>query len=262
MRRRQLVELEDLPWFPRVIRDGGTDYLAFMTARGNQVESLVPPLERLLRRTGERDIVDLCSGGAGPTPRVVSLLRQRGLPVRATLTDFYPNEAALARACASSDGALTWSRDSVDATKVPDSLPGARTIWNAFHHFRPEQAREILASAVRARRPIAVFEILSREPLFLLSLLFSPLIAVLTAPFWRPFRWTSLFFSWLVPVIPFMIVFDGVVSWLRIYSEPELRELVTQVGDDYEWEIGRVRLGGAPVHGIYLLGAPRDTVRG
>jgi hypothetical protein len=258
VRRRQLVELEDLPWLPRVIRDGATDYLAFMTSRGGQIESLVPPLERLLRRTGEREIVDLCSGGSGPTPRVVSLLRERGLPVRATLTDFYPNVAALERACAASGGALDYSEKPVDATRVPESLRGARTIWNAFHHFRPEQAREILASAVRARRPIAVFEILSREPLFLLSLVFSPLVAVLTAPFWRPFRLSSLFFTWLVPLIPFVIVFDGIVSWLRIYSEPELRELVTPLGDSYEWEIGRVRLGNAPVHGLYLVGAPRS----
>ena len=119
-----------------------------------------------------------------------------------------------------------------------------------------EQAREILGSAVRARRPIAVFEILSREPLFLLSLMLSPLMAALSVPFWKPFRWPWLFFSWLVPVIPFLVWFDGVVSWLRIYSEPELRELVAEF-PDYDWEIGKVRLGTAPVHASYLLGAPR-----
>ncbi len=256
MRRLHLVELEDLPWFPRAIRDGATNYLAWITKRGNQIESFVPALEKLLRRTGERELVDLCSGGSGPTPDVVSLLRARGLDVRATLTDFYPNIDAFRSVCAESGGALSYSEKSVDATAVPESLPGARTIWNAFHHFRPEQARQILGAAVRARQPIAVLEILSREPLFLLSLLFSPVVAVLTAPFWRPFRWSTLFFSWVVPVIPFVIVFDGVVSWLRIYSEPELRELVTPFGD-YDWEIGKVRLGGPPVHGTYLIGSPR-----
>lgn len=257
MRRRHLVELEDLPWFPRVVRDGATDYLAWITARSGQIEYLVPPLERLLRRTGEREIVDLCSGGAGPLPEVVTRLRARGLQVHATLTDFYPNLEALARVCESSDGALSYSPESVDATRVPEKLRGARTLWNAFHHFRPAQAREILAAAVAARRPIAVYEILSREPLQLVSLLLSPLVAVLTVPFWRPLRVSSLFFSWIVPLIPLVILFDGIVSWLRIYSEPELRELVTPLGDAYEWEIGRLRLGRVPAHAIYLIGSPR-----
>lgn len=257
MRRRHLVELEDLPWFPRAIRDGATDYLAWVTARSGQIEFLVPPLERLLRRTGERELLDLCSGGAGPTPEVVTRLRARGLEVHATLTDFYPNAEALARACAESGGALSHSTESVDATRVPDSLPGVRTLWNAFHHFRPEQAREILGSAVRARRPIAVFEILSREPAHLFGLLFSPLVAALTAPFWRPFRWSSLFFSWVVPLIPLVVLWDGVVSWLRIYGESELRELVTPLGGDYDWEIGKVRLGALPAHASFLIGAPR-----
>ena len=261
MRRRHLVELEDLSWFPRVLRDGATTYLAWITARSGQIEYLVPPLERLLRRTGELEIVDLCSGGAGPMPEVVARLRAHGFAVHATLTDFYPNQEALARACAGSGGALSHSAVSVDATRVPAELRGVRTLWNAFHHFRPAQAREILASAVRAGRPIAVFEILSREPLLLVSLLFAPLVAALTVPFWRPFRGAFLFFSWVVPLIPLVILWDGVVSWLRIYSESELRELVAPLGGAYDWEMGKVRLGRVPAHGSYLLGAPRAGSR-
>ncbi|HKC50356.1 MAG TPA: class I SAM-dependent methyltransferase [Myxococcota bacterium] len=260
MRRRHLVELEDLPWFPRVLRDGATTYLAWITARSGQIEYLVPPLEALLRRTAETEIVDLCSGGAGPMPEVVARLRARGLPVHATLTDFYPNVESLARACAESAGALRYSAKSVDAMRVPDELAGVRTLWNAFHHFRPAQAREILGSAVRARRPIAVFEVLTRQPLHLVSLCVSPLVALLTVPFWRPFRASWLFFSWVVPLIPFVILCDGIVSWLRIYSDPELRELVSPFASEaYDWQIGRIRLGRLPVHASYLLGAPRPS---
>lgn len=258
MRRVHLVELEDLPWFPRVIRDGATTYLAWITARSGQIEFLVPTLERLLRRTGELAIVDLCSGGAGPMPGVVAGLRARGLRVHATLTDFYPNVEALAHVCAESDGALSYSPKSVDAMRVPAELRGVRTLWNGFHHFRPEHAREILAGAVRARRPIAVFELLTRQPLYLVSLFFSAFVALLTVPFWRPFRVSSLFFCWVVPLIPFVILWDGIVSWLRIYSESELRELVTSfAAEPYDWEIGKIRLGRLPVHASYLLGAAR-----
>jgi len=261
MRRRQLVELEDLSWFPRVIRDGLTSYLAWVSELTGQIEFLLPPLERLLRRTGENELLDLCSGGAGPMPQVVARLRSRGLTVHATLSDFYPNREALAHACAGSDGTLDWIERPIDALRVPEELPGVRTMWNAFHHFPPERAREILASAVRARRPIAVFEFLTREPLQLVGLCISPFVALLTAPLWRPFRMANVFFSWLVPVIPLVVFWDGIVSWLRIYDEDELRELVTPLADVYEWEIGRIRLGGPPAHAGYLLGAPRAAPR-
>ncbi|MFI5315092.1 MAG: class I SAM-dependent methyltransferase [Myxococcota bacterium] len=256
MSRRHLVELEDLPWIPRAIRDGATTYLAWIVARSGQAGPLIPALERLLRRTGEREILDLCSGGAGPMPEVVARLRARGIAVHATLSDFHPNLAALAAASARSGGALSYSAQSVDATRVPAELAGLRTIWNAFHHFRPAEARAILADAAGARRPIAVFELVSREPLQLLGLLAAPIVAALTVPFWRPFRVSSLFFSWLVPLIPFVILWDGVVSWLRVYSEPELRELVAPLSGAFEWEISRIRLGRLPVHASVLLGAP------
>jgi hypothetical protein len=259
LRRRQLVELEDLPWLPRAIRDGATNYLAWIVARSGQIEPVVPVLERLLRVSGEREILDLCSGGAGPTREVVTRLRARGLPVHAILTDLRPNVGALTDAAERSNGALSHSTQPVDATRVPAELAGVRTIWNAFHHFRPAQARAILANAVCARRPIAVFELVSREPLQLLGLFFAPLVALLTVPFWRPFRIESLLLSWLVPLIPLVILWDGIVSWLRIYSESELRELVAPLaGDDYAWEIGKIRMGRLPVHASYLLGSPRD----
>jgi hypothetical protein len=106
---------------------------------------------------------------------------------------------------------------------VPRGLDGFRTLFNAFHHFRPELARRILADAVAARRPIAVFEVVSRRLLPLVGLLLSPLNVLVLMPFVRPRRWSWLFFTYVVPVIPLFVLWDGVVSWLRIYSEPELR---------------------------------------
>ncbi len=43
---------------------------------------------------------------------------------------------------------LGYERASIDALDVPAERPGLRTLFNAFHHLRPEQARAVLASAV------------------------------------------------------------------------------------------------------------------
>jgi hypothetical protein len=56
------------------------------------------------------------------------------------------------------------------------------------------------------------------------------------------------------------VLWDGIVSWHRIYGEDELRELVLDipVPEGWVWDIGRVRHGKAPFHGVYLVGyAPR-----
>jgi hypothetical protein len=54
------------------------------------------------------------------------------------------------------------------------------------------------------------------------------------------------------------VLWDGIVSWLRIYSVEELRELVDGIdAPDWVWDIGSIQLGKAPLHGTYLVGYPK-----
>jgi hypothetical protein len=47
------------------------------------------------------------------------------------------------------------------------------------------------------------------------------------------------------------------VSCLRTYTPEELRDLVEDLQQGYEWEIGTVRSAPLPPRIIYLLGQPR-----
>jgi hypothetical protein len=258
MRRLQLVELEDLPWFPRILRDGGTAFLAFAERMSGHGRMLVEPLQRALAETGETHLVDLCSGGGGPAAVIADELAKRGQPVTVTLTDLYPNVAAFERAERDSGGVVKGRATPVDATAVPAELTGFRTIFNAFHHFTPAQARRVLADAVAQRRPIGVFEVVSRELPMLLGLLVTPITVTLSLPLWRPFRWPWIVWTWLVPIMQPFVLWDGLVSWLRIYGVDELRALVAEIdAPDWEWDIGTIQLGKAPLHGTYLVGIPR-----
>lgn len=253
MRRMHLVELEDLPWFPGVLRDGGTSFLSFVLRVSGHAKMLTPVLADALRKTGSTHIIDLCTGGGGPLRIVTDELAALGQPVTATMTDFYPNTASLQHMC---DGTtLTFEGSPVDARAVPPHLVGFRTLFNAFHHFRPEEARKILADAAHARQPIGVFEVVSREALPLAGLLMLPITVTLTMPLWRPFRWPWVLWTWIIPVMQAFILWDGVVSWLRVYGEDELRELVSTIdAPGYVWEIGTIKLGDAPAHATYLIG--------
>ena len=82
---------------------------------------------------------------------------------------------------------------------------------------------------------------------------------LLFTPFVRPFRWSRLFFTYLVPLIPMLVLFDGTVSMMRVYMADELRELFQQVPDydSYVWDIGSIATGGISTGPSYLIGVPR-----
>jgi len=266
MGRIHLFELEDQPWFPARVRDVGTAYLRFAVTLSGQADSILPKLREALETSGSRRIVDLCSGGAGPLAYMVNKLREQGVDVTARLTDLFPNREAFDQVARDGDGAIEFEEKPVDATRVPPGLTGLRTLFNAFHHFRPDQARRILTDAVAARQPIAIFELVGREPFPFVAILFAPLAVMLAVPFLKPFRWTNLLFTWLIPLVPLLVLWDGLVSMLRIYSVPELETLVASIdapgAADYAWDIGRIRQGAAPAHATYLVGVPGRATEG
>jgi hypothetical protein len=96
-----------------------------------------------------------------------------------------------------------------------------------------------------------------RRLLMIISLLLTPLFVALATPFIRPFRWKRLLWTYLIPLVPFMCCWDGVISQLRAYTIAELSEL-THGLEDYKWSAGNTPLHGQPGHLTYLLGATRS----
>jgi SAM-dependent methyltransferase len=260
MKRMHLIEISDEEWCPRSIRHAVTDFTRFVTEMSGAYHPVAPLLADALRRTGARRVLDLGSGAAGPWLGLLPKLRDRGTDVAVCLTDLNPNVEAFERARRLSGEAVTFHPKPVDATQVPAELPGFRTIFSAFHHLRPAQARALLADAVAKGEGVGVFECANRSLLTLAAgAVTTPLRVLLTAPFIRPFRWSRLFWTYLVPVLPFILAFDVVVSCLRIYSVPELRELTTGL-DGYHWDAGTVRGKPIPIPVTYLIGVPAATV--
>ncbi|WP_241495948.1 class I SAM-dependent methyltransferase [Paraburkholderia monticola] len=259
MRRLHLLEIEDEPWCPRAIRDGATDWLHFLANAHKGFNAIGDKMREAMRRVGSDQIVDLCSGGGGPWQTLAPLLAQSG-SVTVQLTDFYPNRAARERISAGSSGRVTYVSDSVDAMNVPSRFDGVRTMFNAFHHFRPHDARAILADAVNKRRAIVVVEGADHRLLGIVFILLMPLMMLVLTPLIRPFRWSRLALTYVLPAIPLLCLFDGIVSMLRIYSPDELREMVASIPDQqsFEWDIGTQPVQGSPLGLTYLVGVPRE----
>ena len=258
--RLHLFELEDQPWFPAVVRDLATDYLHFVETNLALHRPAVAPLAEALRATRADRVIDLCSGGAGPVPPLREELAAEGLAIRFTLTDRFPNLSAFERTAAGSDGGIDIVAGPVDARSVPADLTGFRTLFNAFHHFRPADAVAVLRDAAQAGQPIGVFEISDRRLATLLPLLLlTPLMVALSTPFIRPFRWHRLLWTYLVSLVPLTCWWDGAVSQLRAYTVAELEQLAAEVRvDGYTWRAGQVPIRSAPGQLTYLLGYPDE----
>ena len=253
--RLHLLEIEDQRWCPATVRDALTDYLQFAIEKFRPYHAIAPRLGAALAKTGSREIVDLCAGGGGPWP---DLLEQMGMPgLRVRLTDRFPNRDAFARMVARSGRRVEAELGSVDAAAVPGRLAGFRTIFSSFHHFRPAEATGILADAVRRRVGIAIFEGAERRWLALLWMILTPLIVLVAMPTVRPVRLSHLVLTYLIPVVPLVVLWDGIVSCLRCYLPQELEELASAAGGDYAWEAGRAPVPMSPLRITYLIGTPK-----
>jgi hypothetical protein len=261
MRRIHLIEISDEAWCPRGIRQGATDFCRFVTELSRVHNLIAPLLAEALRKTGARQVLDLGSGAAGPWLQLQPRLRELGVDVPVCLSDAYPDLEAFERARRLSQQTITYHADPVDATQVPDQLSGFRTLFSAFHHLRPNQARAVLADAVARGEGIGIFETGNRQWLTFLEALGTPLRVLVLAPFIQPFRWSRLFWTWLVPALPLVLWFDVIVSCLRVYSEPELRELTAGL-DSYRWDIGTVRGKWLPFPVTWMIGMPREKAGG
>ncbi len=257
MKRLHLIEIEDQAWCPRTVRDAVTDFLQFALAGSKPYAAIIPVLATALQRTGTRRILDLCSGASGPWLWLYPALAERGVSLSVCLTDKYPNMEGFERASRLSNQVISFHSQPVDPTRVPGDLLGFRTMFTAFHHFCPEQACAVLADAVRNRQGIGVFEATQRRPLALVLMLLAPLMVLVMTPLIRPFRWSRLLWTYLLPLVPLVTLFDGLVSCLRTYSVQELHELTARLAaNDYQWDIGTVKIKTTPILITYLLGVP------
>lgn len=257
MRRFQLVEIEDLPWCPASIRDSLTDYLQFTFERTRPYARALPLLRHALERDGARLVVDLCAGAGGSWQHLLPDLVRELPDIRVCLTDRYPNLPAWRDLISAQPNRLIAYPRPVDATAVPGHLRGFRTLFTALHHFPPATAQAILADAVRSRQGIAVFEATYRSPLALLMMLVAVIpVLLLITPLLRPFRWSRLLLTYVIPVIPLLCLFDGLVSCLRTYTPEELRAMASAADPDgcFTWEIGTLWVPGQHMPVTYLIG--------
>jgi hypothetical protein len=209
---------------------------------------------------GEKHIVDLCSGGGGYIEQVYEGLdRIERDCCTVTLTDKYPNVSAYQLISDRTNGKIGYCGDSIDVFNVPKELKGFRVLYSAVHHFKPEQVKSIVRDAVNSNASIGIFDGGEKNIRAILGILIiHPIAFLLFTPFLKPFKFSRLFFTYIIPIIPLYTIWDGIVSILRMYQPEELLEMAELVGSrNYTWKSGRTknRFG---LSASYLIGYPKE----
>ncbi|CAC9975841.1 hypothetical protein [Flavobacterium panici] len=253
MARIHLFEFEDQKWFPVFLRNYITDFLQFLSNKTGMYKPVVPLLVNILKTNNATTIIDLASGGGGGLIWLNDELKKEIPNLQIILTDYYPNIPAFEYTKKQADN-FEYMSHSVDARNVPVELNGLRTQFLSLHHFNPNDAKQILQNAVNAKSPIAIFEVQERSFASILAMIFSPISVLLTTPFIRPFKIGRIIFTYLIPIVPLFVLWDGIVSSLRTYSVEEMNDLVNGLHntESYSWQINRVK--SAPGVVLYLIG--------
>jgi len=275
MKRVHVFEFEDAVWFPSWLRASMTNVIVVMGRAVGVAEVLSGLVSRVLAQQRTDRIVDLGSGAGGVMPDVLERVRSNAATAEASLllTDLYPNGDAVAAFDGIANSHVRYERNAVDATDLASAPTGLKTMVNCFHHMKPEQARLILASAMKSRQPLLIYEMGDNKIPFALWCLGLPvalplvaLMCLVLTPFVRPLTARQIIFTYLIPLIPMFYAWDGHASLPRIYTPEDLDELLRGLeSEDYVWEKGEAKTPRGAKMGNYLLGfpvsqAPRSSI--
>lgn len=199
-------------------------------------------------------MIDFCAGGGGPTPSIERAVNadssssssKKKKPTQFVLTDLHPHVADWTLAAAASPN-VRFAAQPVDASAADtarilqgaygvdsESLRVMRLFNLSFHHFDDPLAKAILKDAVESSDGFGIFELQDRSLSSFVTTLFFGLSIMVSAPYYA-FKWRSfmtLVFTYLIPVLPFVLVFDGWVSMLRTRTPEELEALLRTCGAD------------------------------
>ncbi len=254
----RLFEFEDKEWLPAIIRDGMMDYLHFVLNSGNFYEPVVPLIIELVKQTRSATVIDLCSGGGGTVEQIQKNIGHKyKQQVHFVLTDKFPNLDAFKFIQKKYNGKVSYFAEPVNAVQVHPSLKGVRTIFSAFHHFDTDTAKQVISNAVHAKEGIGIFDGGNKNLFFILCIsILHPIAFFLFTPFFRPFKWSRLLLTYIIPVVPLCTIWDGIASVTRLYTPQQLLDIANNVdSNNYYWQAGKKR-NKFGMHITYLIGYP------
>lgn len=259
----RLFEFNDSSWMPSIFRRYITDFLSKLWCFDGfgmtkpAITPVIELMEKSIKKTKTKQIVDLASGSGEPCFQTLLNLKKCGIKdLKIVLSDLFPNIESF-KQLSEKDKSVSYEEKSTDAMKC--NLDGFRTFFASFHHFNEEQATKIIKDAVDKKEGIGIFELTYRSIwnfFFLIGL--GPLWIFLITPTVRPLTLGRILFTYLIPIIPLALCWDGFVSVLRTYSEKEMKRIIKKAdpNNTFIWQTTKGIYGLPKV--IAMVGYPKE----
>lgn len=236
MKRISAFEFNDSVWCPLDIRESITEILGATFQVDGIYRGVADEFRGFCSQLGGGVLIDVCSGSGLPAASLLEHIGESGcLPQKVFLSDLFPNTAALQKSRQRCPERLQVIENPVDATCLPTDLDyDAVTMFNSLHHFDPAIVQRIIDGCVENRKAWFFVEAFPRNlrcflPIFLA--VFGPL---LRNPFDAPKRgWLKFILTYLLPVIPNALLWDGIVSVLRTHTREEVLAMVRKHEESY-----------------------------
>ncbi len=257
MKRINLKEFHETKYCPVLWRDFMTDFLSVFVYNANPYKVIYPLIKNALSCSGSKQIVDFGSGSGMYMLKLLRNINSESKLYTALLSDKFPNKKSAQRIENLSGGQIKYIPESVDIldSKNPQ---GFWTLLTAAHHFNETELKSILSDAVKQKCGIGILEYSSRQILqIILPSLMVPFLVLTITPFITPFSWKRLFWTYILPVVPVLVMIDGFISHMKSYSVAELKKMTNEMSSsNYYFECGRKRIFFKTCPITYLIGYP------
>lgn len=263
MKRLELFEFEDYQWLPKSFRSGMTNLIMVFHKMLGTSEVLGDLILEIHKTQPFDQIVDIGSGSGGAMINTISKINNSSqLSIQLLLTDKYPDPKVVANINSQNIPNVSYQSESLNAKNIEDAPSGLKTMIASFHHMSPTIAKEILNSAEKSKETFLVYEIAKNNIpviawwlLLPISLTILILMSLVMTPFVKPLRFSQLFFTYIIPVIPLLYAWDGQASLMRTYTFKDIDELIGENKNvDYIWKIAEAKNRNGKTAGYYIFG--------
>ncbi len=245
-------ECNDSPHCPQFIRESILEVLGQSIRDAGVYEKLAPRFIEFCAEAQVKDVLELGAGSGESTAVFLDAIRQTNQsPPHVYISDLFPMVEVMARTCKRFPGVLTPITEPVDIGDLGDVVShDMHMVLSAFHHLDTGVARVFLQKVQEQKSAVFIAEPFTNSlrafvPLFLHG--FTGLAR--NGVFSSRMRLVKFFFTFLIPLIPMCLLWDGLISMIRMYSEEEFMAVVASLpdsGQSYLWQYEEVEvpLGG------------------
>lgn len=235
MRKTRFFEFCDQAWAPQWYQEGLHDYLIFFYRTFGYHKLWQSSLKDFFDKEKQDKVLECCAGNGHCLPMIFDEGAEEFMgDKQMVMSDLYPHAESVEAFKESKH--FSYYPDPVDVNAIPKELDHSKVFINSFHHLPPQVAQEVLQDSLDKGNQVLILEYVDHNPVTYISMLFGALTTFLTVPFVvkGSNKWKAMFFTYLIPLFPLMLWWDGWVSCWRSYQKKDIHDMMGESAKDLE----------------------------